>query len=83
MRNTRYTLAVRRLEAGESTSDVLAEFLNLLNGLDLRVKAVYLDRGFYNSDCLGLLYDHNYAYAMPIVSGVRRFKTNSAAAGVE
>ena len=67
VRNKRYTLAVRRLEAGETTSDVLAEFLTLLDGLDLRVKAVYLDRGFYSSDCLGLLYAHNYAYAMPIV----------------
>jgi hypothetical protein len=67
VRNKRYTLAVRQLEAGETTSDVLAEFLGLLDGLDLRVKAVYLDRGFYNSTCLELLYVHNYAYAMPIV----------------
>ena len=67
VRNKRYTLAVRQLEAGETTSDVLAEFLRLLDGLDLCVKAVYLDRGFYNSTCLELLYAHNYAYAMPIV----------------
>ena len=67
VRNKRYTLAVRQLVAGETTSDVLAEFLELLDGLDLGVKAVYLDRGFYNSTCLGLLYAHNYAYAMPIV----------------
>lgn len=67
VRNKRYTLAVRQLEAGETTSDLLEEFLLLLDGLDLRVKAVYLDRGFYNSDCLALLYAHNYAYAMPIV----------------
>jgi hypothetical protein len=66
VRNKRYTLAVRRLEAGETTSDVLGPFLTLLDGLDLRVKAVYLDRSFYNSDCLELLYAHNYAYAMPI-----------------
>jgi hypothetical protein len=67
VRNKRYTLAVRQLVAGDTTSDVLAEFLELLDGLDLGVKAVYLDRGFYNSTCLGLLYAHNYAYAMPIV----------------
>jgi hypothetical protein len=67
VRNKRYTLAVRQLEAGETTSDLLEEFLLLLDSLDLRVKAVYLDRGFYNSDCLALLYTHNYAYAMPIV----------------
>jgi len=44
-----YTLAVRQLVAGETTSDVLAEFLELLDGLDLGVKAVYLDRGFYTA----------------------------------
>ena len=67
VRNKRYTLAVRQFVAGDTTSDVLAEFLELLDGLDLGVKPVYLDRGFYNSTCLGLLYAHNYAYAMPIV----------------
>lgn len=67
MHNKRYTLVVRQLEAGETTSDALTEFLTLLNGLDLYVKAVYLDRGFYNSTCLELLYSDNYAYAMPIV----------------
>ncbi len=34
VRHKRYTLAVRQLEASESTSDVLAEFLTLLDGLD-------------------------------------------------
>lgn len=67
VRNKRYTLAVRQLVAGETTGDVLAEFLELLDGLDLGVKAVYLDRGFYNSTCLSLLYAYNYAYVMLIV----------------
>ncbi|AAV48336.1 probable transposase [Haloarcula marismortui ATCC 43049] len=43
LRNKRYTLAVRQLVAGETTSDVLGEFLEFLDGLDLGVKAVYLD----------------------------------------
>jgi len=67
VRNKRYTLALRQVTNGETTSDVLAEFLTLLDGLDLGVKAVYLDRGFYNSDCIDLLSAHNYAYVMPIV----------------
>ncbi len=67
VRNKRYTLAVRQLVDGETTSDALGEFLELLDSLDLGVKAVYLDRGFYNSSCLELLYAHNYAYVMPIV----------------
>ena len=67
MRNKRYTLAVRQRPAGETSGDVLGEFLELFNGLDLGVKAVYLDRGFYNSTCLGLLYADNYAYVIPVV----------------
>jgi hypothetical protein len=56
VRNKRYTLAVCQLVAGETSGDVLGEFLKLLDGLDLGVKAVYLDGGFYNSTCLGLLH---------------------------
>ncbi len=63
VRNKRYTLAVRQLIAGETSSDVLSEFFELLDGLDLGVKAVYLDREFYNSTCLGLL----YAYVILVV----------------
>ncbi|MFC7200656.1 ISH3 family transposase [Halospeciosus flavus] len=74
VRNKRYTLAVRQLEAGETTSDALEEFLTLLDGLDLRVKAVYLDRGFYNSSCLELLQARNYAYVMPIVKWGERIQ---------
>jgi len=66
-RNKRYTLAVRRLEDGDTSSSVLAEFLGILDGLDLRVKAVYLDRGFYDSKCLTLLQAHNAAYVVPII----------------
>jgi len=31
------------------------------------VKAVYLDRGFYDGKCLTLLQAHNYAYVIPII----------------
>jgi hypothetical protein len=67
VRHKRYTLAVRRLTDGDTASRVLAEFLGILDGLDFRVKAVYLDREFYDSKCLTLLQAHNHAYVMPIV----------------
>jgi len=66
-KSKRHTLAVRRLEDGDTASSVLAEFLGVLDGLDAEVKAVYLDRGFYDSKCLTLLQAHNYAYVMPII----------------
>ncbi|KOX95952.1 ISH3 family transposase [Halorubrum tropicale] len=67
VKNKRYTLAVRRLEDGDTASSVLAEFLGVLDGLDAEVKAVYLDRGFYDSKCLTLLQAHDYAYVIPII----------------
>ena len=48
-------------------SSVLAEFLGVLEWLDLGVKAVYLDREFYDGKCLTLLQAHNYAYVTPVV----------------
>ena len=67
VRDKRYTLAVRRLTRGDTASSILAELLGILEGLDPRVKAVYLDREFYDTYCLRLLAAHNYAYVIPIV----------------
>jgi len=68
VKNKRYTLAVRRLKDGDTASSVPAEFFGVLDGLDAGVKAVYLDRGFYDSKCLTLLQAHNYdAYVIPII----------------
>jgi len=71
VRNKRYTLAVRQLVAGETTSDVPLSFLNCLTALTSASRPSTLDRGFYNSTGLKLLYAHNYAYVMPIVKGRR------------
>ena len=82
VKNKRYTLAVHRLEDGDTVSSVLAEFLGLLDGLDLNVKAVYLDREFYYSKCLTLLLAHNHAYVTPIVRWGRVVKQELSEAGV-
>ncbi len=58
---------MRHLQDGDTASSVLAEFFGILDGLDTAVKAVYLDRGFYDSKCLTLLQAHNYAYVVPII----------------
>jgi hypothetical protein len=41
--------------------------LGLLEQFDIDIKAVYLDRGFYDGKCLTLLQAHNYAYVTPII----------------
>jgi len=45
----------------------LAEFGVSSTALTPGSKAVYLDRGFYDSKCLTLLQAHNYAYVIPII----------------
>ena len=66
VKNKRYTLAVRRLEDGDTASSVLAEFLGVLAGLDLGVKAVYLDREFYDSS-VSPCFRANHAYVITII----------------
>jgi hypothetical protein len=67
VRNKRYTVAVRRVVDGDTPSQLLAEFLGVLDGLATDIKAVYLDREFYDSKCLTLLQAHHLAYVMPVV----------------
>jgi len=76
--NKRYTLAVRRLTDGDTASDVLAEFLGLLEHFEFDVKAVYLDSGFYDGKCLTLLQVHNFAYIVPVISWGKEIKRELA-----
>lgn len=59
MKNKRFTLPVRRLPDGDTASNVLAEFLGVLDGFGFSVKVVYLHREFYDSKCLTLLQVHS------------------------
>ena len=74
LNNKRYTLAVRRFEDGDAASSAITKFLDLLDGLNLEVKAVFLDCKFYDNKCLTLLQVHNYAYVIPIVRWGRTIK---------
>lgn len=74
VKNKRYTLAVSPSSRRRTASSVLAEFLGILDDLDLEVKAVFLDREFYDSKRLTLLQAHNHAYVMPIVRWGRTIK---------
>jgi hypothetical protein len=75
VRNKRYTLAVRRLTDGDTASDVLAEFLGLVDHFEFEVKAVYVDSEFYDGKCLTLMHAHNHAYVMPIIEWGNQIST--------
>jgi len=74
-KNKRYTLAVRRLVDCDTASDVLAAFIDLLDGLEAGVKAAHFDRGFYDGNYP--LRRHDLAFVMPIVRCRRRSSRNS------
>jgi len=83
VKNKRYTLAVRRLKDGDTASSVLAEFFGVLDGLDAGVKAVYLDRGFYDSRVSHAASGAQLRVRDPGSSGgVRRFSKSSRKDGV-
>ena len=48
VRNNRYTLAVTPSLRRRTASSILAEFLGVLDNFDVGVKAVYLNREFYD-----------------------------------
>ena len=58
---------MRRVTHGDIASSVLAEFPGLVDDFDFDVKAVYVDREFYDGKCLTLMQAHNHAYVMPII----------------
>ncbi len=82
VRNKRYTLAVRQLVAGETTSEVLAEFLTLLDSLDLYASRPFTSTAASTTAAASNCCTHTTTPSSYRSSnGVRRFKTNSAAAG--
>jgi hypothetical protein len=81
VRSKRYTLPVRQLVAGDTSSDILAEFLELVDWLDFSVKAVYLDRRFYNSPVLDGCTRTTTPTRCRSSSGAKRFRTSSTGAG--
>jgi len=78
VKNKRFTLAVSPSVTRRTASDVLAEFLGLLEHFEFDVKTVYLDSGFYDGKCLTLLQVHNFAYIVPVISWGKEIKRELA-----
>jgi len=82
VRNKRYTLAVRRLEDGDTASSVLAEFLGVLDGLDTEVKAVYLIADSTTASVSRCFRRTTTPTSSRSSGGVRRFSRNFRKGGV-
>lgn len=53
--NKRYTLALTFVRRSEKVLDVLQRLLNRVNSLEMRIKRLFLDRGFDNNAVIGYL----------------------------
>jgi len=66
-KNKRYTLAVVLMRAEEKAQDVVARLLARGDELGLRVKRLYLDRGFDNNGLVAYLKQQPFATIIPLV----------------
>jgi putative transposase len=66
-KNKRYTLAVVLMRKSEKAQDVVARLLARGRGLNLRIKRLYLDRGFDNNGLVAYLKHQPFPTIIPLV----------------
>lgn len=81
-KNTRYTLLVYSLRRSQSLVEALKRVLARVKEMNIHMKRLYLDRGFYNVAVLQLLHVEDIPFVMPLVKrgrsgGVRKLMTGS------
>jgi putative transposase len=64
--NKRYTLAVTLMRRSDKTLDVLRRLLERGNALGLRLKRLYLDRGFDNNGVIAYLKQQSFPTIIPL-----------------
>jgi hypothetical protein len=66
-RGQRYTLALTLVERGEQLQEVVKRLLRRLAALGIRVRMVFLDRGFWSVAVIRYLQAARYPFVMPVV----------------
>jgi putative transposase len=66
-RNKRYTLAITLMRRSDKVLDVLKRLLKRREELGLRLKRLYLDRGFDNNSVVAYLKPQSFATIIPLV----------------
>lgn len=79
----RYVLALRFVEAGDKMAKIVRGLLDRVKGLKIKVRRVYLDKGFCSVDVFRALDRRHLAYIVPIPvrgksGGVRKLFTDRA-----
>lgn len=74
----RYTLALTWVKKNESTVKVLQRLLTRLQEMGVKIRALLLDRAFFNAPVMGLLQRESIRFLMPAVISGRRPKRNDS-----
>lgn len=68
LRRRRYTLAVKFCESGESLVGIIEYLLSKVEGGGLKVKSLFLDRGFYSVQVLNHLQGRDMPFTIPCIA---------------
>lgn len=64
--NRRYVLALRFMEYGEELSEIVRWLIKRVKSLKIRIRRVFLDKGFCSKPVFRVLEQHNLSYVTPI-----------------
>lgn len=62
----RYVVALRFIEYGEELSDIVRWLIQRVKSLKIRIRRVFLDKGFCSQPVFKVLEQHKLSYVMPI-----------------
>ena len=66
-KNERFTISVLPVEKKKTKVEYLSHFIDLINGLNFKIKVLCLDREFYCTDVFEFLQKNNIPHIVPVV----------------
>jgi hypothetical protein len=64
--NRRYVIALRFIEYGEAMSEIVRGLIKRVKSLKIRIRRVFLDKGFCSQPVFKVLEQHRLSFVMPI-----------------
>jgi len=78
----RYTLALTRVERGETMKPILQRLLAVVRRRDVKIKFLLLDKGFFSIDAISYLKRAGHGFIIPAVPRGRKPKKRKKATGL-
>jgi putative transposase len=73
-KNERFTLSVLPVEKKKTKVEYLSHFIDLIKGLNFKVKVLCMDREFYCTDVFEFLQKNNIPHIVPVVKKGKKIK---------